>query len=219
MKIWRPSRPNAVAPQLPERRSFLKRLFAFTAGGAALAAVKPREARADGDPFLGEIALVPYNFPPKGWAFCQGQILSISQNTALFALLGTTFGGNGTTTFALPDLRGRSPISSGQGPGLNNFVLGQIGGVETVTLSSTEIPAHSHALNASSSNGTSDTPTNGVPAKNASGVPSFAAGPGNATMAATAIGSVGGGQPHENRVPYLTLNYIIALVGIFPTQN
>src|SRR5215475_4971153 len=102
------------------------------------------------EPFLGQIMLVPYNFAPRGWAFCNGQLLSISQNTALFSLLGTTYGGNGQTTFALPDLRGRVPLSSGQGPGLSNYNLGQSGGQETVTLTGNQMPAHQHAINANS---------------------------------------------------------------------
>ena len=219
-RMWRPSRPVIATPQVPERRSFLKRLFALTAGGAALAAVKPREARADQDQWIGEIALVAFNFAPQGWALCDGQLLPISQNTALFALLGTTFGGNGTTTFALPDLRGRAPIHMGQGPGLSSYVIGQTGGAEVVTLLSTQIPQHTHALAASTANGTSDTPgATAVLAKNASGVPAYGTGVPNTTMAPAAIGVAGGSQPHENHQPYLTMNYIIALNGIFPSRN
>jgi microcystin-dependent protein len=220
LKMWRPRRPVIVAPQLPERRSFLKRLLAFTAGGAALAAVKPREARADADQWIGEIALVPYTFPPKGWAFCNGQLLPINQNIALFSLLGTTFGGDGITTFALPDLRGRAPIHFGQGPGLSNYVLGQTGGAENITLLAAQMPSHTHALNVSNLNGTSDTPGPAViPAKNASGVPTYSSAAANSTLAAAAAGTAGSSQPHENRPPFLTMSYVIALVGIFPSQN
>lgn len=216
MKFWRSSQPTAT-PQVPERRSFIKRLLAFTAGGAALAAVKPREASAGAEPFLGEIELVGFNFAPQGWATCDGQLLAINQFTALFSLLGTTYGGDGLSTFALPDLRGRAPIHMGQGPGLSPNVIGQTGGAESITLLATQMPAHAHVMSASSSNGTTSTPTGGVPAKNASGVPSFAALPGNAAMGA--MSTVGGNQPHENRPPYLTMNYIIALQGIFPSRS
>jgi microcystin-dependent protein len=221
MPIWRNRRPIAAAPDTTERRSFLKRILAFVAGGAVVAAVKPNDAKADGDPFLGEIALVPYNFEPRGWAFCNGQLLPIAQNTALFALLGTQFGGNGQTTFALPDLRGRVPMHDGgsQGPGLSSYSVGEMGGVENVTLLAAQMPSHNHAVNANSANGTSDSPVNGVMGKNASGVPQYSGVAPNATMAATAIANAGGSQPHENRPPYLGLNYIIAMVGIFPSRN
>jgi microcystin-dependent protein len=217
-RMWRPSRPVIAAPQVPERRSFLKRLFALTAGGAALAAVKPREARADGDPFLGEIALVGFNFPPLGWALCNGQLLPINQNTALFSLLGTTYGGDGITNFALPDLRGRVPIHMGQGPGLSSFVIGQTGGAEAITLTAAQMPSHSHTLNASSQNGSSDTPTGAFPAKSAAGVPQYGAAS-NTAMAAAAVSTAGSNVPHENHQPFLTMNYIIALNGIFPSRN
>jgi microcystin-dependent protein len=222
MALWKPRRPvAAIASEPVERRGFIKRMLAFAAGGAVLAAANPRNAQADGDPFIGEIALVPYNFEPRGWAFCNGQILSIAQNTALFSLLGTTYGGNGQTTFALPDLRGRVPmhVGSSQGPGLSLYNLGEQGGAEAVTLLATQMPVHNHLENVSSANGTSDNPANGILGKNASGVPQYGAGPGNATMAAGAIANAGGSQPHENRQPYLGLNYIIALQGIFPSRN
>ena len=228
MPPWKTRRPIAVAPDsLPaapdtsERRGFIKRILAFAAGGAVMAAANPRVAKADGDPFLGEIALVPYNFAPQGWAFCDGQILPIAQNTALFALLGTTFGGNGQTTFALPDLRGRVPlhVGGGPGPGLSSYVIGQNGGVEAVTLLANQMPAHNHGLNADAANGTSDSPVNGIMGRNASGVPQYSGAAPNATMGAAAIASAGGSQPHENRPPYLAMNYIIALVGIFPSRN
>ena len=221
MALWKFRRPIVATAPSTERRGFIKRMLAFAAGGAVVAAASPRPALADGDPWIGEIALVPYNFPPRGWAFCDGQLLSIAQNTALFSLLGTNFGGNGQTTFALPDLRGRVPIhvGGGQGPGLSPYVLGQVGGVESVTLLQSQMPAHGHPMNVSAANGVSDTPANNILAKNASGVPEYGAAPGNASLAPGAIGQMGGNQPHTNVQPYLGLNYIIALEGIFPSRN
>ena len=165
-------------------------------------------------PFLGEIRLFPYNFAPRGWAFCNGQILPIAQNTALFSLLGTTYGGNGQTTFALPDLRGRVPTSSGQGPGLSNYTLGQLAGEETVTLLQTQIPAHSHFPPCSSDDPNAGSPKNNFPATVGTSIYSTTS---NANMGATS--SVGGSQPHNNLPPYLVLNYCIALQGIFPSRN
>lgn len=222
MPIWKNRRPVAAAPDTTiERRSFIKRIFAFAAGGAVVAAATPRVASAGLDPFLGEIALVPYNFAPQGWAFCDGQLLAISQNTALFSLLGTQFGGDGRTTFALPDLRGRVPmhVGGGPGPGLSPYAIGEMGGVEGVTLLATQMPSHNHGLNANSANGTSDSPVNGIMGRNASGVPQYSGGAPNATMAAAAIAATGGNQPHENRPPFLGLNYIIAMQGIFPSRS
>jgi microcystin-dependent protein len=215
------SKDASVAPgSAVPRRSFLARVVAL-AGGAALLARFPRPASAataDADPWIGEIALVPYTFPPKGWAFCNGQILAISQNQALFSLLGTTFGGDGITTFALPDLRGRVPVHQGQGPGLSNHTLGEIGGAEAVALTTAQLPAHNHPAAGSSANGTSDSPVGGVPARSAAGTPGYAATP-DSSLAAGAIGNTGGGQSHNNLPPYLTMSYIIALVGIYPSQN
>jgi microcystin-dependent protein len=223
MPIWRPRRSViAAVPANPERRGFLKRLFAFTAGGAVVAAATPRLAHADGDPFLGELALVPYNFAPLGWAFCDGTLLPIAQNTALFSLLGTQFGGNGTSTFALPDLRGRVPIhvgGSGAGPGLSTYAIGQIGGVENVTLVVSQMPAHTHGLTASAANGNTDTPgPTTVLAKNAAGVPQFSTAAPGTSMAPNSIGVAGSNLPHENRMPYLGLNWVIAMQGIFPSR-
>ena len=164
------------------------------------------------EPFLGSIILFAGNFAPRGWAFCNGQILSIAQNTALFSLLGTTYGGNGQTTFALPDLRGRAPIHSGQGPGLQSYALGQVGGEESVTLGITQIPAHQHQQPASNGEQDTDRPGNAVPARG--GV--YAASSDGATLDPTSI--AGGSQPHDNRAPYLTLNYISALEGIYPSR-
>ena len=165
--------------------------------------------------FLGEIMLVPYNFAPRGWAFCQGQILSIAQNTALFSLLGTTYGGNGQTTFALPDLRGRCALSAGQGPGLSNYDLGEVTGTESVTLTSPQMPAHNHALNAVDDDPNSSLVTNHLLAN----TQNYATGGANAVMNATSIGQAGGSQPHTNLQPLLVLNYCIALQGIYPSRN
>ena len=185
---------------------------------AMIVATSSPSVFAQSEPFIGQLALVPYNFAPKGWALCNGQILSIAQNTALFSLLGTTYGGNGTTTFALPDLRGRVPISSGQGPGLSNYALGQTGGAETQTLTLGQIPAHTHALIADTSVGTSERPNGAIPARDAAGVPHYGTHP-TGTMSSSGIQSSGGSQPHDTMQPYVTLNWIIALQGVFPSQN
>lgn len=169
--------------------------------------------------FLGQIILVPYNFAPRGYAFCQGQILPIAQNTALFSLLGTTYGGNGQTTFALPDLRGRVPNGTGQGPGLSNYVLGQLAGEENHTLIQTEMPAHTHALRCYTEDGNQGNPNPNVLATSGAAPPPYSNQTPNASMAATAITAAGGSQPHNNLSPYLTLNYCIALQGIFPSRN
>lgn len=167
-------------------------------------------------PFLGEIFLVPYNFAPRGYAFCAGQILPIAQNTALFSLLGTTFGGNGQTTFALPDLRGRVPIGAGQGPGLSSVDLGQVGGTETVTLTQTQLPAHIHLAAASQAAGTSTRPSNQFPA---AGQPVYEATSDGTTLNPGFVQSAGNNQPFSIEQPFLGLNYIIALEGIFPSRN
>jgi microcystin-dependent protein len=169
------------------------------------------------EPFLGMIAIFPYNFAPRGWAFCQGQILPIAQNTALFSLLGTTFGGNGQTTFGLPDLRGRFPNSSGQGPGLSSYDLGQVGGTENVTLTINNMPAHGHpvAPPASTNSPSASKPTNNVPAAGNF----YDVGPGGVTMFNYQTGLTGGSQPTQIMNPYLTVNFCIALEGIFPSRN
>ena len=169
------------------------------------------------DPFIGEIMLVPYNFAPRGWAFCSGQILPIAQNTALFSLLGTTYGGNGTTTFALPDLRGRCAISSGQGPGLSNYSLGEVTGTENITLIANQLPPHGHTVGAVDDDSTTATPTNALPANIAA--KGYSKGAANTSMNPTMIGGGGGNQPHSNLQPLLVLNYCIALEGIFPSRN
>jgi microcystin-dependent protein len=171
------------------------------------------------EPFIGEIFMSGFNFPPRGYAFCQGQILSIAQNTALFALLGTTFGGNGQTTFALPDLRGRVPMGQGQGPGLTSRTLGEVSGTETVTLLSTQMPAHNHALNAVSEAGDASAPAGAFLANTGALDKEYKATGTLSPMNAQAVGISGGNQPHNNLQPYLVLNFYIALEGIFPSRN
>jgi len=185
------------------------------------------------DPFVGQILFFPFNFPPRGFAFCQGQLLPISQNTALFSLLGTMYGGDGKTNFALPDLRGRVPIGFGQGPGLFDYEQGTTGGSETITLLQSEIPAHTHAITnaltatARCKNGPGNqrTPVGNVPAIEAGQVTATYSAAPDANMRTGAIGVTGtsavagGGLPHDNRQPYLALNYCIALQGVFPPRS
>jgi microcystin-dependent protein len=166
------------------------------------------------NPFLAEIRIFPFNFPPKGWALCDGQLLPLSQNTALFSLLGTTYGGNGTSTFALPNLQGSVPLGQGQGPGTSQYDLGESGGAAAVALEASELPVHTHTLSASSNNATT-----GAPAA-------------NATLAVSSPGTYGPAQnlvqmaplgnpayPHNNMQPFLTLNFCIALQGVYPPRN
>jgi microcystin-dependent protein len=167
------------------------------------------------EPFLGQISIFGFNFPPRGWALCNGQILPIAQNTALFSLLGTMYGGNGQTTFGLPDLRSRVPVHFGQGPGLSSYTQGQAGGTETVTLNQNQMPAHSHLATANNASATASRPAGAVP----SGGGAYAATSDGTTMNPSFIGSTGGSQPHDNIQPYLVLNFSIALEGIFPSRN
>lgn len=179
------------------------------------------------DPFVAEIRIFPFNFAPKGWAFCDGQVLPISQNTALFALLGTTYGGDGKSTFALPDLQGRAAMHPGRGQGLSLRDLGQTGGAETVTLLENEMPIHTHGLRARNDTaGGQSSPLNNVPALGAwvSGtktgvVQTYTTGPGNlVVMDPNALAPAGGSLPHNNMQPYLTMNFCIALQGVFPPR-
>ena len=167
------------------------------------------------DPWLGEIALVAFGFAPTGWAFCNGQLLSISQNTALFSLLGTTYGGDGVSNFALPNLQSRVPLHFGQGTGLSPYVLGQTVGVESVTLETAQIPSHTHsyAPQANSAPGSASSPAGALWAASASGDTLYKPGASNASMAAQTLGSTGGGQAHENRQPSLALNFVILCRG------
>ncbi len=171
------------------------------------------------DPFVAEIRIFAGNFAPLGWAFCNGQILPISQNTALFSLLGTTYGGNGQSTFALPNLQGSSPIGEGQGPGLSSRNLGQTGGSPSVLLIESQIPSHTHTPNAVTGGGSSTSPSGAVWASQAGRTPPPAyASTAGVAMGPGAIGSTGGAQPHNNMPSYLTLNFIIALQGVFPPR-
>lgn len=168
------------------------------------------------DPFIGELRLFGFNFAPNGWALCNGQLMSISQNTALFSLLGTMYGGDGRTTFGLPDLRGRVPLAFGQGPGLTTRTQGEVGGVEAVTLTAATLAPHGHTV-AASSTATTKNPSGAVPSVTASGAAYGTTG--DLAMSPSMIGGGGSGQPHENMQPYVVLNWCIALVGIFPPRN
>ena len=172
------------------------------------------------DPFVAEIRIFAFNFAPKGWAFCNGQILPISQNTALFSLLGTTYGGDGKSTFALPDMQGNVPVHWGQSTTGTLYDLGEQSGVPNVTLISTEMPVHTHFLQASNGFGASTTPTANAISRIFGGGNLFKAPAGAATqtMAPQMIGPTGGSMPHNNMQPYLTLNFCIALQGVFPAR-
>ncbi|WP_088307251.1 phage tail protein [Novosphingobium sp. B 225] len=178
-------------------------------------------------PYIGEIRLFGGNFNPRGWMRCYGQLIAIADYNALFALIGTTYGGDGITTFGLPDLRGRIPVHQGTGPGLSNRVIGERAGVETVTLTSNQIPLHTHTPVATTAAGNVTVPgPTVIPAKPVDTIstPTLYVVPGTSTvvpgaMAGTSISSVGQGQPHDNMMPNQTLNYIIAVEGIFPSRN
>jgi microcystin-dependent protein len=177
------------------------------------------------DQFVAEIRIFPFNFPPTGWAFCDGQLMPISQNTALFSLLGTTYGGDGKSTFALPDMQGNAPMQPGQGQGLSLRDLGEIGGEPSVTLLQTEIPLHNHSFAASTATPTATTAAGNQLAKGLGGsktqsnvVKVYSAGAPNTSMSPQSTSVSGGSQPHNNLMPYLTLNFCIALQGIFPAR-
>ena len=169
------------------------------------------------DPFIGEIRMFAGNYAPNGWAFCDGAIQSIAQNTALFSLLGTTFGGNGQTTFALPDLRGRVPLHFGQGPGLSNRSLGELAGTETVTLINQQLPVHRHPTGSTGA-ATLSSP-DGKRYGNTGAAATYVDTAPNGAFAAEASVSAGGNQPHNNLMPYACVNFIIALFGIFPSRS
>ena len=184
------------------------------------------------EPFTSQIEIFGFNFAPKNWAFCAGQIMAINQNQALFSLLGTTYGGNGVQTFALPDLRGRAPISMGQGPSLPNYTQGQVGGEQTHLLQIGEIPSHTHRMmaDATTTSGIVEVPAANLSLGQSSGKPptgnpfpvaiyNTAAPTAGSALAPGAIGTTGSNQPHENRMPYQVLNVCICLYGIFPSRN
>jgi microcystin-dependent protein len=174
------------------------------------------------DPFVAEIRIFAGNFAPKGWAFCDGQLMPISQNTALFSLLGTNYGGDGRSTFALPNLQGAAPLGAGQGPGLSLRDLGETGGSQTVTLLASEIPAHTHAARASTTGGV-NSPANATWGESKLGKTPMAvyaaSGADNVAMSPQALAVAGGGLPHNNMPPYLCLTFIIALQGVFPPRG
>jgi microcystin-dependent protein len=171
------------------------------------------------DPFIGEIRMFGGNFAPAGWAFCSGQAVPIAENDALFNLIGTTYGGDGVQVFNLPDLQSRIPLHAGQGPGISqNYVIGQSGGAESVTLTTQQIPAHSHAVVVSADGATGGSPTGAVLAAPPGVAPYFAAAP-DANLNAQSIQPAGGSQPHDNMMPFLVVSFIISLFGIFPTSN
>lgn len=193
-----------------------KRLFFFI---FAIFFTTPLFAQQEG--FLGEVKMFAGNFAPRSWAFCDGQLLAISSNSALFSILGTTYGGDGRTTFALPDLRSRVPVGPRQGPGLSDYRLGQRGGQESVTLNVNQIPAHSHAtqVRADTSVAITDRPEGGFLARNAAATPQYGDDP-NTTLdnASINVNNTGGNQPHTNVQPFLSINYIICIQGTFPSR-
>jgi len=170
------------------------------------------------DPFVAEIRIFPFNFAPRGWAWCDGQLLPLSQNTALFSLLGTTYGGNGKSNFALPDLQGRAPMHPGQGPGLSLHDLGETGGSETVTLLESEIPSHSHAMRVSIDDADLQIPGPSFSIAKSTGQALFSTTSTLVQMAPEAVPPAGGDQPHNNLQPYLTFYFNIALQGVFPAR-
>jgi microcystin-dependent protein len=170
-------------------------------------------------PFVAEIRIFPYNFAPRGWAFCNGQIMPIDQNTALYSLLGTTYGGNGQTTFALPNMQGRVPMNSGTGPGLDPYTLGESAGSATITLTASEMPGHQHAVSGTTAAAGLASPANNLWAPGAGRTPPplYQSSAPDKLMLPT--GTVGGSQPHNNMQPFLCVNFCIALQGIYPARN
>lgn len=171
------------------------------------------------DPFVAEIRIFPFNFAPRGWAWCDGQLLPLSQNTALFSLLGTTYGGNGKSNFALPDLQGRAPMHPGQGPGLSLHDLGETGGSETVSLLESEIPSHAHTFMTRNDNGEDRIVASTESLARSTGGLLYAAPGAMVPMSDLALPPAGGDQPHNNMMPYLTFYFCIALQGVFPPRT
>ncbi|MGV6812977.1 MAG: phage tail protein [Brevirhabdus sp.] len=184
----------------------------------------PQKAHAQSDPFLGQVSLFGYTFCPRGWTEANGALLAISQNSALFSLYGTTYGGDGRTTFGLPDLRGRAPIGQGQGPALQSYTLGSRGGAESFTLTAAEMPSHNHLVNVTNQSGDRGGPAGDFLAvpfllPTSSRLKLFHNGPANKTMDPAMIGNTGGGQAVNKRSPYLTMRWCVAVQGIFPSRN
>ena len=171
-------------------------------------------------PFIGQIMIAAFNFAPQGWAFCNGQLLSIQQNTALFSLLGTTYGGNGTSNFQLPNLQSRMPVHFGQGLGLTSYVLGEVVGSETATLTIVNLPSHNHQITAVSGKGNKPSPVGTVPAADAAGITAeYSNAVPNTTMNPNMVSQTGGNQPFSILPPVLALNFVIALLGVFPSRS
>lgn len=172
------------------------------------------------EPFIAEVRIFAGNFAPRGWAFCNGQLLPIAQNTALFSLVGTTYGGDGRTTLGLPNLQGKAPMHPGNGPGLTSRRLGESAGEATHTLSQAQIPSHTHQLRCADETADSGEPGNGFLAESFPlADQQYRSGNPSGVMSATALGAVGGSQPHNNMPPYLTMYFIIALVGLYPSRS
>jgi len=185
----------------------------------SLSLMAPNPAVAGNDPLLGELMLVGFTFCPRGWTEANGQLLPIAQNTALFSLYGTTYGGDGRTTFALPDLRGRAPIHYGQGPGLQNYAQGQRGGAEDLTVGINNMPSHNHEVQATNSFADKPGPGDKLLAADDNGINKYYEGPPNRTMSTNMITNTGGGQPIAKRSPYLAMRWCVALVGVYPSRN
>lgn len=171
------------------------------------------------EPFIGEIKMFGGNFAPRGWALCDGQLLSIASNSALFSILGTIYGGDGVSTFGLPDMRGRVSVHAGNGPGLSPRSLGEKGGQETVTLTTQQVPSHTHTAIASGGGAHSASPEGSLAADSGEGVPAYGTDDPKVNMDSGAIGNTGGGQPHPNLQPFVTVNFIVALQGVYPSRN
>jgi microcystin-dependent protein len=172
------------------------------------------------EPFIAEIRIFAGNFAPRNWAFCNGQLLPIAQNTALFSLIGTTYGGDGRTTTALPNMQGRAPMHPGSGPGLTSRRLGERGGTETVTLTESQMPQHTHSLMAANVPASANAPSNTTAlARSAAGSAYYQGGTADATLDTGALLATGGGQQHNNLQPFLTINFIIALQGLYPSRS
>ncbi|MDR3556059.1 MAG: tail fiber protein [Syntrophobacteraceae bacterium] len=202
------------------KKSILIVLFIFVLAGLPMI---PQTASAQAtEPFIGQLALVAFNFAPVGWQICQGQVLPISQNTALFSLLGTTYGGDGVQTFALPDLQGRVPLGQGQGAGLTSRTMGERGGAETHTLTIAEMPYHRHSASLAASPNTANSPNpGGAVLANTGRTQIYSTGAPTAFMASgvVRVSPTGGGQPHNIMQPYVVMNWIISLYGVFPSRN